>query len=328
MQPNLISIVMPAFNTAQYLRTCLDSIINQTYINWELLVVDDFSTDDTLDVLQEYALKDARIKVMKNQEKGIIPALNLAYQNASGTFVTRMDADDIMPENKLALLQNALLEKGSNFVATGLVKYFSANELGNGFLKYEAWLNSLIGKSDCFTEIYKECVIPSPCWMMYKNDLDKIGAFNSSTYPEDYDLCFRMYQYGLNVIGVNEVCHLWRDHQSRASRNDANYADNRFIDIKLQYFLKIDHKKQDLVLWGAGKKGKALANLLNENNIPFVWLCDNPKKIGKEIYGVVLQADTEIKKHQQAQVIVAVANEEEQAQIKQQLNNHEVYFFC
>ena len=319
---------MPAFNTAPYLEACLNSIIQQTYVDWELLVVDDFSTDATLNVLQEFALKDARIKVFQNQVKGIIPALQLAYANAKGQFITRMDADDIMPENKLAFLQNALLEKGNNYVATGLVQYFSDKEMGEGFLKYEAWLNALCLNSSNFNEIYKECVIPSPCWMMHRSDFEQIGAFQSNIYPEDYDLCFRMYQNKMKVVGVNEICHLWRDHQSRASRNDENYADNRFIDIKLQYFLKIDYQGQDLVLWGAGKKGKALAQLLINNKVAFTWLCDNPKKIGKEIYGVVLQADTAIEKHQQAQVIVAVANEEEQAQIKQHLTDAEVYFFC
>ena len=328
MKSNLISIVMPAFNTAQYLEECLNSIINQTYVDWELLVVDDFSTDATLEVLQEYAVKDHRIKVFQNKVKGIIPALQLAYANAKGQFITRMDADDIMPENKLAFLQNALLEKGRNFVATGLVKYLSDKEMGEGFLKYEAWLNALTQSNSSFKEIYKECVIPSPCWMMYRSDFELIGAFQSNTYPEDYDLCFRMYQNKMEVVGVNEICHLWRDHQSRASRNDENYADNRFIDIKLQYFLKIDYQKQDLVLWGAGKKGKVLAQLLIKNNVAFSWLCDNPKKIGKEIYGVVLQADNTIENHQQAQVIVAVANDEEQAQIKQQLKDAAVYFFC
>ena len=77
MQKPLISILTPVKNTAPYLSGCIDSILNQSNSKWELLAVDDFSTDNTFQILQSFERKDSRIKAFKNAEKGIIPALQL-----------------------------------------------------------------------------------------------------------------------------------------------------------------------------------------------------------------------------------------------------------
>jgi len=85
---------MPVFDAGSWLTNCLESIINQTEMDWELIAIDDFSTDNSFDILQQYSLKNDRIQIYKNQSKGIIPALQLAFQQSSGTYITRMDADD------------------------------------------------------------------------------------------------------------------------------------------------------------------------------------------------------------------------------------------
>ena len=99
---------MPARNALPYLKESIDSILAQQYVHWELIVVNDHSTDQSQKVLEEYSLKDKRIKVFTNEGQGIISALNLAYQYAEGLYITRMDADDLMAENKLGLMLEAL----------------------------------------------------------------------------------------------------------------------------------------------------------------------------------------------------------------------------
>ena len=101
MQKSLISILIPFKNTESYLVECLDSIVNQTYTNWELLIVDDGSTDTSYQIVQNYAIKDARIHLLSNGGSGIIEALRTGYKQAKGRFVTRMDSDDVMALNKL-----------------------------------------------------------------------------------------------------------------------------------------------------------------------------------------------------------------------------------
>ncbi|MEZ4979691.1 MAG: glycosyltransferase family 2 protein [Chitinophagales bacterium] len=323
-----VSILMPVYNAAPFLVDCLNSIFSQDYVHWELVAVDDFSEDRSLEILKEAAKNEPRLRVLQNEEKGIIPALQLAYSNCNGVFITRMDADDLMPKRKLSLLLSALLVNGRGHVSTGYVKYFAELGVSKGYLTYENWLNKLCEKNSHFEEIYKECVIPSPCWMMYRDDFEQIGAFDSKIYPEDYELCFRMYASGLQVLSQKEICHLWRDHAKRSSRIDENYSDNRFLDLKITQFLAIDFRVQrSLVLWGAGKKGKLLAQKLIQEGIPFLWICNNKNKIGKEIYRQVM-LDAATLNLESKQIIVAVASPEEKKEIQAKLEGHLAYYFC
>lgn len=328
-----ISILLPVFNATPYLAACLDSIVQQTEENWELLAVNDFSTDLSNEILADFAKKDSRIRVFQNVEKGIIPALRLAFQNSTGNFITRMDADDVMHCDKLAVLKGILLKNGIGHLATGCVKYFSENELGGGYLKYEQWLNKLTKTNNNFSEIYKECVIPSPCWMVFREDLIRCGAFDSATYPEDYDLCFRFYQHDLNVVGSETVLHYWRDYSTRSSRTMEVYSNNHYFNLKLPYFLKLE-KKEDrpLVLWGAGKKGKQLARMLENKGVSYHWFCNNPRKWGIPLFGSTMENFEKIKTLKNPQIIIAVASPDGQEEILAFLKSAEIeetdfYFF-
>lgn len=325
---------MPVKNAATYLKDCLHSICRQTEQHWQLIAVNDHSTDNSLTILKEWTKKDNRIEVYDNQGEGIIDALRFAYTKSKGNLISRMDADDKMVPEKIAELKKALIDNGSGHVAVGLVEYFSSGNLGNGYIRYANWLNELTQQANNFNDIYKECVIPSPCWMMYKTDFDACGAFNSNIYPEDYDLCFRMYAQHLKIAAVPKIIHYWRDYPNRTSRTDEKYADNRFLDLKLQYFLRLDHQpKQTLCLWGAGDKGKYLSKKLIELNIDFTWVCNNPKKMGQNIYGKTL-IGWQAAPINQVQYIIAVAQKNAAVEIEtylqeQQLSKGEsYYFFC
>ena len=335
MKQALISILIPFKNTQDYIGECLQSIINQTYNDWELIIIDDSSTDNSYNIVNAFAEKHSNITLLKNNGSGIIDALNLAFKHSKGEFITRMDSDDIMDEDKLKTLHNNLITNGKNHIATGLVSYFSAKGISDGYKKYEQWLNMLTKNGNNYNEIYKECVIPSPCWMLHREDLEAINAFNTNRYPEDYDLTFRCYQANYKIIPSNKILHYWRDYGTRASRTDANYAENSFIDIKTHYFLKLNYNnKKPLVIWGAGKKGKSIAKKLQENNIPFYWVCDNHKKIGKHIYNVEMKPFQHIATLTNPQIIVSVANSIEQDTIKTYLHAHnkismdDYLFFC
>ncbi|MEM9647475.1 MAG: glycosyltransferase family 2 protein [Bacteroidota bacterium] len=335
MSNSKVSILIPFKNTEPYLPECLDSILDQTYRDWEVIAVDDGSTDESKVLVQNYAAQDKRIKLLKNQGQGIIPALQTAYSSATGNFITRMDSDDIMVPERLEWMANALQFHGNKHIAIGQVKYFSHRGISNGYERYEAWLNQLTAEGKNYSEIYKECVIPSPCWMVHSTDFDSAEAFNPNRYPEDYDLTFRFYAIGLKVIPCKKVLHHWRDYDTRTSRTHEHYAQNYFLDIKLHYFLKLDYRpERPLVVWGAGYKGKTIAKRLLEQEIEFVWLCDNPLKIGKKIYGQELVHFETLKNLEQPQSIVTVANEAAQKDIRhffaqaKQAPMQDYFFFC
>ncbi len=331
----LVSIVTPFKNTEAFLDEMLNSVVNQSYTNWELLIVDDHSTDESLNIVKSFAERDERIKWFSNPNSGIITALREAYAYSSGELITRMDSDDIMKPEKLARMVSDLQRFGRGHLALGKVKYFSDKGIGDGFRLYENWLNHLTETGINYQDLYKECVIPSPCWMMHRSDFELCGAFTPNQYPEDYDLVFRFFENSIKCIPSNELLHLWRDYPSRASRTDKNYADNTFMDLKLKYFLKLHRiESKPLVVWGAGAKGKSIAKNLIALDVKFHWVCDNPKKIGKEIYGETMLGFQVIDELENAQNIITVANPKAQTEIRNFFETRnkaamtDYFFFC
>ena len=335
MQKPLVSILTPFKNTKAFLNDCINSILEQTYTNWELILIDDHSVDESYNLVEAFSIKDERIKLLKNEGNGIIDALRLAYSKSKGRLITRMDSDDIMLPNKLEVLANSLINYGQGHLATGLVRYFNKNGVGDGYIAYEKWLNKLTKTGNNYSEIYKECVIPSPCWMVYREDLDRCDAFKPNRYPEDYDLTFRFYKYGLKCIPCSHVLHLWRDYSTRTSRTHIHYAQNHFTRLKTLYFFEIDYNPlKTLVIWGAGTKGKLMASICIERNIEFLWICDNPNKIGKHIYGVTLLDFNALANIKMPLSLITVANKTAQKEIRTYLNSLKLkpitdyIFFC
>ena len=335
MQNQLISVLIPFKNTELYVSECIQSVIDQTEPVWELIAVDDGSTDDSFQIVEQFAKTDKRISVFKNPKQGLIHALQFAYSKSSGGLITRMDSDDIMSVEKFKIMKSELLKYGNGYLATGLVKYFSESGINSGYFQYEQWLNSLILRGANFSEIYKECTIPSPCWMVSRTDFEVSNGFNSSLYPEDYDLAFRFYKSGLKCIPSNDLLHYWRDYGTRTSRTDSKYSHDALLDIKVHYFLEIElNKSKTLILWGAGHKGKRIAKTLIEKNIAFDWICDNPKKIGKHIYDKELYPFEYLKQVKSPQSIITVANKFAQKEIIAHLKSWQLkpmkdyFFFC
>ncbi len=335
MNEPLVSVLIPFKNTSAFLEACLQSICDQQYKNWEVLAVNDHSTDASRAILEHFAEKDPRIHVFDNEGSGIIPALQKGYKESTGVFITRMDSDDVMTANKLRVMVQSLLEKGRGHLAVGQVKYFSNRGISNGYERYEAWLNQLTATGNNYAEIYKECVIPSPCWMIHRKDLDVCGAFDANRYPEDYDLTFRFYEKKITCIPCGLVLHHWRDYDTRTSRTSEHYAQNYFLEIKLHYFLKLDYDvSRPLVVWGAGKKGKTVAKSLIDKGVAFLWVCDNPLKIDKNIYGQRMLHYSEMESMPNSQSIITVANEISQKEIRTYFKSHnqramrDYFFFC
>ncbi len=302
----LVSIILPFKNEEKYIVECVNSIIAQSSKNWELILVDDHSSDRSTMYAKEFTTSDLRIRYFLNPGTGVIDALKEGFKQSTGSLITRMDGDDIKtPDNIEQLIE--LTSKG--VIGVGKVEYFREGGVGEGYKKYATWMNQLTRTNQNFTEIYKECVIPSPCWMCTREDFIACGGFDSTLYPEDYDLCFRFYGAGLKTNGSKSVIHYWRDHEIRTTRTSAHYSDNRFLDLKTFYFLKLDfNQSRNLILWGAGKKAKVMAKIFINQGVDFMWLTDNHKKIGHNIYGVILSDSRKYIPKREDQIVIAVSD--------------------
>ncbi len=318
-----ITVIIPVKNGEQFLSNCIESFFKQNIpdVDKELILVDDGSTDNSYNMLKKH--EGVGVVVLRNNGTGIIDALSTGLNKATGNYISRMDIDDIMPEDKLLRLYQVLKTKHVN-VATGKVKYFhyQKKEIGEGYLKYQNWLNGLVENQNFYKDIYKECVVASPNWMMSKSDLKNVGGFEGD-YPEDYNLVFKWYNAGYKVHGIDEVTHHWYDHSSRASRNDVNYKENSFFELKLKWFLSVDFdSSRKILVYGAGNKGKVLAKKLIDRGHEIRWCSNNPKKVGKNIYGVILISDRDSIQEMNCQIIVAIAVESEKKVIRQRLEEY------
>ncbi|OUR97914.1 hypothetical protein A9Q84_06885 [Halobacteriovorax marinus] len=311
---------MPFKNESAHLKETIESIQNQTYSNFEVIAIDDHSSDNSYEFLEEVSKSDPRFSVYKNTGTGIIEALKTASQHILGDYVTRQDADDLMPSTKLENLLELLKNAGRNHIATGRVEYFSHKDMGNGFLKYENWLNSLCENDNHYSQIYKECVLVSSNWLLYIEDFNKLGGYQDAIYPEDYHFVFKLFTHDFKIVSSKNVTHLWRDHEHRASRNLEQYRDQKFFPLKVQFFKEIVGVEK-ICLWGAGPTGKKLAKELIKNEIPFIWITNNEKKIGKNIYGVKVQHFSDLEHLLDHHLIISVTQRDAIASIFEYLES-------
>ena len=255
-----ISILLPFRNAAPWIQETMDSIIGQTYPEWELIAINDQSEDTTEQLIS--TINDPRIRIIKNDGRGIIPALQTGLRVAKGTYLTRMDADDIMPPNKLNLFIRKV-QPGRSLV-TGKVQYFSQQDVSEGYEKYAQWLNERCDREDHFNHIYRECTIASPNWLSATEYIREDRIFEKLQYPEDYDMTFLWKQKGYSIQVVPAITHFWREHPKRTSRNSDVYDQASFFQLKLDWFQKTE-KGKTLGIFGAGIKGKRAVSQLKEN---------------------------------------------------------------
>ena len=121
MNENLISVVMPIYNVEKYLRKCIESILNQTYKNLQIILVDDGSTDNSGKICDEYAEIDKRINVIHKKNGGLISARKAGLKIAEGEFISNIDSDDWLELNMYEEMLENILETGAEFINTGVI---------------------------------------------------------------------------------------------------------------------------------------------------------------------------------------------------------------
>ena len=172
-----ISVVIPAYNAIEYLDEAINSIINQSFRDLEIICVDDGSTDNTLEVLQSYASRDSRIQVYHQENQGPGGATNTGIAKAKGKYIYLMDADDVLDLNALEELYNIMEEKDLDFVIFKAIHYdqdtdkYYENDYYTMPILHEHVGDSVFNWKDLGNVIFNMCVTP---WSkLYRHDLIK-----------------------------------------------------------------------------------------------------------------------------------------------------------
>lgn len=259
-----MSVLLPVWNGGEHLRECLASIRGQTFSDWECLCVDDGSTDQSLDIIKEEAGRDPRFISIVSPHVGLVGALRLAEDRATGRALCRMDQDDLMDPRRLGRQWQALDVLGPRTVVTGRVE--AKDPTGPGFEKYVKWLSSLQTHRDHEAAAFLECPVPSPSWMMRRHEFLEIGGHRAVGLPEDYELVFRWLAAGIEIAKIEETILWWRDHPRRASRSLAEYADPHFWPVKVRHLEAVLGKRRGIRTWAVWGFGHTAKNFLHEMN--------------------------------------------------------------
>lgn len=285
--PAPVSVLFPVRNGEEHLAEAAGSLEAQTDPDFEVLAVDDGSTDATPDILFEWAGRDPRVRVVRQRASGIVAALERGRSEARGAYLARMDADDVCEASRLAV-QRSLLESESALAGCGArVRYFPRHHIGEGTRRYEEWLNGSVEPDEVAREIFVECPLAHPTFFLRAAAVEAVGGYRDRGWPEDYDLVLRLWRGGGGLANVPQVLLHWREGTERLSRTDPAYAPSSFLACK------VHHLRQTLlagdrraVVWGAGPVGKAFARALVAEGTPVAAFVDvDPRKIGQEILG-------------------------------------------
>lgn len=203
---DLVSLVVPSYNRAHLLKDAIESTLKQTYPHWEMIIVDDKSTDNTAEVAQSYAAKDPRVKYFLNPEKGVSSARNFGIRAAQGQYVAFLDDDDISLPHRFESQLKAMKKSGNGFLVSG----FLSKDRETGEVLEEQKL-----------ELKATCTGFPSRWMIRKDLLDKVGGFDQAAAPlEDIELSARLAAYETFALHDDFVAVTFPTEDSASSATD------------------------------------------------------------------------------------------------------------
>ena len=316
----LVSVLLPVWNAAATLPACLRSVQRQTAPRWQCVLVDDGSDDDSLACARWFASQDTRFEVIATPHQGLVPALHSGLAHCRGRFVARMDADDLMHRQRLAMQLRVLAEYPHMDAVGCHVRLFPRQGLPEGRRAYERWLNSINTPCQVRQEAFVECPIAHPTLMMRSQVLRALG-YRDCGWPEDYDLLLRLLTQGYTVGVVPRRLLSWRDSPQRLSRCSPIYALECFTACKAAFlasgFLR-DTKAY--VLWGYGDTGKALRRaLVTHGKSPSYIVELHPGRLGNRIHNAPVIRPEALAHVRRDRIVVSVAGMQARREIRHML---------
>lgn len=267
---DVVSVIVPIYNSKKYLRDCIESIINQSYKYLEIILVDDGSTDESGMICDEYAIMDERVKVIHKENGGNGDARNTGYKPATGEWLVMVDNDDILhPQQIEVLLQIALHQKAD--VVVGNYKAISDTENP----KFQTITEAVFQKAEVLTEKHlnddeflkeRSMILTTPWSKIWKKSLYKDVLFPKKSKHDDTWTTWKAYEKAGRVVFVDEVVYYWRNNPQSFGRV-----------FDLSHLEGIDAYSEQLDYFIANKKQRYIEIVLAEYMEMFFW-CYNRMK--------------------------------------------------
>lgn len=221
---NKISVIIPIYNVEDYLPQCLDSVLEQTHQNLEIILVNDGSTDSCGEICDGYANKDSRIKVIHKENGGLSDARNAGIKIANGEFIAFIDSDDWISPNFCEILLKTALQNKAEIVECGFAKFENDNEI-NLEKSSEKSEKFVYNTEEAVELLMKETLKQMACNKLFKRDIIKNIFFEKNRKHEDEFWTYQIFGNANQIVKINKVLYFYRQHSQ--SIMGINYSISR-----------------------------------------------------------------------------------------------------
>lgn len=234
----MVTILLPFHNAAGTLDAAVGSIVQQTHTDWDLLLIDNASSDESTSIAHRWADRDTRIRVLREPGIGIAHALNTGLKHASGSYIARMDADDVCHRARLAK-QLAYLEAHPEVGVVGTRTTFASTmDERRGMEAFVRWQNTILTPHDHFIKRFVDAPLAHPTVIFRRELVDHFGGYDTGPLPEDHELWLRWMDAGVRFAKLPDALLTWNDHAERLSRTHANYSVEAFFSTKAKWLAR------------------------------------------------------------------------------------------
>lgn len=283
--------MLPFYNSALTIASAVQSVLQQSYNNFELLLINDGSNDSSVSILQSIMSRDRRMRLTTIPRSGVAHAFNVGIQQAKGKYIARMDSDDAMLPDRLEK-QLVFLEQNHEVgVVSCLVEYGGDRRAQEGYARHVDWINTLISPEDIALNRFIDSPVCNPS-VMFRNDLTKqhVTAL-SGDFPEDYEMWLRWMDAGVQFAKIPETLFVWNDLPTRLTRNDERYTPEAFERAKTKYLVNFirqnDPQNRSVYLCGTGRITRKKSRFLLESGITIGgYIGIDEKKSGMKYEGI------------------------------------------
>lgn len=313
-----VSVVLPVYNGAATLLRAVQSILEQTFCNLELIVIDDGSTDDTNALLR--SVTDPRLRVIEQAHRGVAAAANAGTAAARASIIARMDADDVSHPERIERQLLQLGKEGWDVIGCRVRIIDSFSQSVPTMQRYESWINEETRTEANIRALrFVEFPLVNPT-LLARRHYFELG-YREGPFPEDYDLMLRAAHRGLRFGKADAVLFDWYDGADRLTRSDTRYTVQAFDRCRREHLL--DGPLRDVAcvdLWGMGRTGKPWLTWLERNGVTVRRGYDiDEKKTGATIHGVAVRHGRDLLPPDGTPLLIAVGAAGARALIRPQL---------
>jgi hypothetical protein len=227
-----VSVVLPVFNCGKYIREAVESILKQTYTGFEFLIINDGSTDESLQILNDYANKDSRVKIINQHNSGIVVALNRGLIEAKGEWVFRMDGDDISLPHRIEMQTKMVRGDASLVLVGGWCQQINPEGIPLKINKYPSKHDELIDALENAQAFYPHS---SACFR--RDTVMELGGYRERfRHAEDYDLWLRLSSVGKFSCCQNVILQLRKHPKNISNLSSGHIQQLRAIAAAICHF--------------------------------------------------------------------------------------------